>query len=327
MPSPTFISLDSHRLVLAASSVTMTRIHVPKVRLTDCDVRTAPRRRSLILGRWSCETLIGWGQTSRVYAARPVDRPRDWPLDYIVKILNPRFDSDPQVINLFRREACVGLRVSHRHLVPVLTAQLNQPPYYIVFPRIAGTMLSRCIARVRPLRIPMALWIVRQTAEALKALHSSGWLHGDIKPENVLVAMDGHVTLIDLGFARLIDEPFYVADRPFAGTLDYAAPECLSSRLARDSRSEIYSLGVLLFECLTGSKPFETTTAAALVEAHRSQPPPRLRQQLPHLPCSVSDLVQRMLAKNPIRRPQTTQELINDLISLEIATLEQHVAA
>ena len=305
----------------------MTRIPVPQVRWTDGDVCTAPRRRSLVLGCWSCEHLVGWGRTSRVYAARPTDRPQGWPLDYIVKTLNAHSDTDPLVVDFFRREACVGRQVSNRHLVPVLTAQLKQSPYYIVFPRIDGTLLSRSISKHRPLRVPMALWIVRQTAQALQALHNTGWLHGDIKPANIIVTPDGHVTLIDLGFTRRFGESCYVADRPFAGTLHYAAPECLSSRLARDSRSEIYSLGILLFECLTGCRPFEMKTAAALVEAHRRQPPPSLRQQLPHLPFDVSHLVQQMLAKNPIRRPQTMRELIDELISLEVATLKEHVVA
>ena len=106
------------------------------------------------------------------------------------------------------------------------------------------------------IEISKALWIVRQTAEALDALHAAGWMHGDVTSGNIRVSPAGHVTLIDLSFARRREEIGSAADRPIMGTCSYVAPECLTSALRPDIRSDIYSLGVVLFEILSGSLPY-----------------------------------------------------------------------
>ena len=104
--------------------------------------------------------------------------------------------------------------------------------------------------------LPVALWIARQVAEALEALNAAGWMHADVKPSNIRVSPAGHATLVDLGSARRPGESRSLADRPVVGTLAYMAPEMLLSTLAADIRSDIYSLGVTLYEMLTGRLPF-----------------------------------------------------------------------
>ena len=149
-------------------------------------------------------------------------------------------------------------------------------------------------------------------------MHASGWRHGDIKPSNLFLSPGGHVTLLDLGFAEPNRPGGSVLDRCVLGTCNYIAPEMITSTLAADIRSDIYSLGVVLFEMLAGRLPFEGDTLPALVAQHKQCRPPELRRLVPHLPAGVARLVRQMLGKEPLRRPQTPRELVERLARLEI---------
>jgi serine/threonine-protein kinase len=157
--------------------------------------------------------------------------------------------------------------------------------------------------------LSLALWLARQTAEALAALHAAGWMHADVKPGNLFVSAPAHVTLLGLGFARRPRECGSIVDRCVAGTVGYVAPEMITSAVRPDIRSDLYSLGATLFEMLTGRLPFEARTLDT---------PLALRSLAPDLPRNVVDLVRELLAKDPFRRPQTPQELISRLAALEI---------
>ena len=159
-------------------------------------------------------------------------------------MLRPCWQDDPEAIRLLQREAMVGQSVSHPHLVPVLTASVSEPPRLLVMPWLEGASLQARLAAGEQFDVPKALWIARQTAEALDALHAAGWMHGDVTPGNIHVSPTGHVTLIDLSFARRRDEIGSAADRPIMGTCSYIAPEYFTSALRADIRSDIYSLGV-----------------------------------------------------------------------------------
>jgi len=168
--------------------------------------------------------------------------------------------------------------------------------------------------------VPEALWMVRQMAEALDALHQAGWIHGDVKPENIMLAPNGHVTLFDLNFARRGDESGSAANRCVMGTFEYLAPEWLTSALRADIRSDLYSLGAVLYRLLTGRQPFTAESPAELVTQHLQGIPPDLRTLAPHVPEKVARLVHQMLAKDPLRRPQTPEELVEKLMRWEILT-------
>ena len=212
--------------------------------------------------------------------------------------------------------------MSHPHLVPVLAAQLNEPPYYLAMPLLEGRSLAEQLAARGQLELPLAFWIARQIAEALAALHQAGWSHGDVKPSNIVVSPHGHATLIDLAFARHADEKQSITERPLVGTIHYIAPEVLFSALGGDTPSDIYSLGVTLFEMLTGRLPFDSDEIAELANQHRQELPGNLRVAVPHLPTRAARLAQQMLAKEPLRRP-TAADLVNRLASLEIETFAE----
>ncbi len=258
-----------------------------------------------------------------MYEAWPLNRGGGQSADYAVKTLRAEWSDNRQAIACLRREAEVSAHVAHPRLVAVLSAQLDQPPYYLVTPRLRGKPLDRRLHAKQRLSLTMSLCVARQVAEALAALAEHGWTHGDVKPANIFLSPEGRATLLDLGFARRADEPRRLRQDTILGALAYLAPEAITSTLAPDIRSDIYSLGVTLYEMLAGRPPFVCDEAGELVRLHREGAPPPLRRRLPETPREVAALVHEMLAKEPLRRPQTPTELVRRLVALEILTFEE----
>ena len=273
---------------------------------------------------WQLVQRVGAGVRTSVYLARPAECSQNIPPDYAIKLLTPPHDNDPISVNLLRREALVGRHICHPHVISTLAARVDQPPYYVVMPRLHGATLESVLGTVGPLPAARGLWIVRQLAEGLDALHKRKWIHGDIKPSNIIVSAQGHVTLIDLGFAR--HAPNKENMRSLMGTLKYAAPEMFVSSKSQNSASDIYSLGVTLYEILTGRVPFASDNPRELASAHLEQIPLSPRRLVPRLPQSVAVILKQMLAKEPMRRPQNAEELISRLIALEVETFDLQVS-
>ncbi|MGQ9574850.1 MAG: serine/threonine-protein kinase [Thermoguttaceae bacterium] len=280
--------------------------------------RPLPRVVRQRINQWELLELVSEGTLTRTYRARPAGAGR--PAAYALKLLRPERQEDPGAIALLRREALVGRTVCHPHLVSILATRVGAPPYYVVMPWLSGATLAARLAGGRRLPLALVFWVARQVAEALAALHEAGWMHGDVKPGNILVSPEGHVTLLDLGFARRLDRADPSFQRRISGTYHYIAPEALSRALNVDIRSDIYSLGVVLFEMLCGRLPFEGEDAADLARQHRGFRVPELERFAPSIPSEAAALVRQMLAKEPLRRPQTPRELVDRLVALEIAT-------
>jgi serine/threonine protein kinase len=271
------------------------------------------------LGSWQLVRPLGEGNFTRVYSARPADGPPNQPAAYVMKVLRKEWWRDSRAIEMQRREAWVGSKVSHPNLLPVLSASVQEPPFYIVSPKLEGVTLAQIITERQSIPIPLALWIARQTADGLTALFEhAGVIHSDIKPANIVVATTGHTTLIDFGFVQTPAEASHWATRPLAGTLAYIAPELLTSTLAAGPRSDIYSLGVTIYEMLTGHRPWETEDPGELATLHREAKPTDIRALRPDTPEPVAELVHTMLAKDPLRRPGSPRELATRLVRLEI---------
>jgi serine/threonine protein kinase len=278
-----------------------------------------------LYGPWQLVRQLGSGSWTEVYQARPATCQADHPADYAVKIPRPDRRGDPLVEELLQREFQVGRTFTHAHVAPILSASVEQPPYYLALPLIVGSSLEHHLRRHQRLSPPVALWFVRQAAEGLSALHEHGWLHGDVKPGNLLVSASGHVTLIDLGFARELQQLASTEPpRTLAATPAYAAPEALDWRQPPQSASDTYSLGVTLFELLTGERPQPFTTIARDQQASRAD----VRDWLPYAPRSLARLLHQMLAVEPHERPTDTS-LVEKLFELEIATfhLRERLAA
>ncbi len=278
------------------------------------------------VGNWQFVSLLGQGRWSEVYRARPREAAADAPADYAIKLAAP-IDGEQldTARRLLMREALLAQSVSHEHVISVLSSRLNQAPYYLVMPYLEGNTLEQLLRRHDMIAVPLALWIARQTAEAVAALHRHGWLHGDIKPSNLFIADEGHVVLLDLGLARSFAEG-QISPWPLAGTLAYLAPEAYTSVVDLQPASDVYALGVTLYRMLTGRLPFEVRQAAELAEAHLHDVPPDPRRFHPRLAVPVARLVLAMLAKQPHRRPGT-EALVRELNRLEILTFPRRNAA
>jgi serine/threonine-protein kinase len=279
------------------------------------------------LGPWQLVRLLGESNFTRVYQARPAEPVAQGegesasrrPAAYVLKVLRKEWWREPQAIEMQRRESWVGSTVSHPNVLPVLSASVGEPPFYLVTPKLDAAPLSQLIANEAPLCVPLALWIARQVAEALDALwEATGMIHTDVKPANILASPTGHATLIDFGFVQTPAEASRWATRPLTGTLAYIAPELVTSALAAGPRSDIYSLGVTLYETLTGRRPWQSDDPGELATLHREAKPADLRTLRPGVPAPVAELVHAMLAKDPLRRPATARELASQLVRLEI---------
>jgi serine/threonine-protein kinase len=263
------------------------------------------------------------GGLAQIFRARPAGSQPNQPALYALKMPLPDWQNDDQAVRLLKREALVGQSVSHPHLIPILYASVQQSPRFVVMPWLEGATLEQRLAAGQRFDLPRILWIARQTAEAFDALHQAGWLHGDVKPSNIMLSPEGHATLLDLGFARRTDETGSAVDRCVLGTFHYIAPEFLTSAIRADVRSDIYSLGAVLYRILAGRLPFVGEDLADLATQHKQSLPPKLRHIAPHLPAGVARLVHGMLSKDPLRRPQNPRELIDILARLEIETFSE----
>lgn len=275
------------------------------------------------LGQWELVKKAAEGKLADIYVARPVGGKSPGRSAYAIKVLRSEWESDPRAVQTIRREAQAGRLVSHPHLISILSAGMQSPPYYVVMPWLSGATLAHRLARGELLDVSEALWIARQVADALDALHAAHWMHGDVKPSNIFISHGGHATLLDLGFARRTDQEEPALERCVTGTGHYLAPEAFSASLKTDIRSDLYSLGVTLYEMLCGEPPFDGPSAAELARQHREARPPRLEEVARRLPADAGLLLRQMLAKEPLRRPPTPREVVDRLVRAEIATLAE----
>ena len=272
--------------------------------------------RNVVLGGWELVERIAEGATAEVFAARPVAN-ANASIDYAVKRLRDCRIDDSSWRRRFANEVACGQVADQENLLPILGAELKTSPMYHVSPLIDGPSVRDVLSNFGRFALPNALWIIRQISLACSALHVGGWIHGDIKPANVIVRPNGNATLVDFGFASRIGGEHHSSACSLNGTLSYAAPERFTSSYAACPASDVYGLGVMLFEMLTGQLPFADHDAGITIQSHIELPAPSIRTYVPALPREVSQLVSRMLAKDPVRRPSANGELQSELIRFE----------
>jgi serine/threonine protein kinase len=259
---------------------------------------------------------LGGGPLTTVYSARDHEQGRDC----AVKVIREDWEDPPTAIKLLQREARVGLAVRHPHLVRLLDAHVTRPPYFLVMEWLPGESLRRRLRRDRRLEPTSAVTIVRQTSEALAAVHQAGFLHGDIKPENIRLTATDEAVLIDLGFAHRPGENAHFIEQGYVlGTANYLAPELCRFEPGADQKSDLYSLGVTMFEMLAGRLPFARGTVQETFDRHCNVEPDDLARLVPRLPTALITLVDRLMARDPVQRPRITF-VVQQLLGLEIAT-------
>jgi serine/threonine protein kinase len=272
-------------------------------------------------------TCLGGGTLTCVYAA--LAHATDTAC--AVKVLRTEWEKEPIAVKLLQREARACLAVTHPHLVKLVDASVFKPPYFLVMEMLPGESLRRRLRREYRLEVPAALWIARQTAEALAVLHHKGFIHGDVKPDNIRLSSGGKAILLDLGFAHRAGENASLMEAGYIlGTVDYLAPELCGSEPQDDPRSDIFSLGTMLYEMLAGQLPYPQGPVLETLRCHQSNAPRAIRDHLDargleRLPRGLSELIGRSLALRPEDRPHAAV-LVHDLIAFEIAALGQRAA-
>ncbi len=267
-----------------------------------------PRIGMTLVGRYVLEDVLGEGGMATVYRARHklVDRP------CAIKILHGEVTKEPTVRERFRREAKHAQRLAHPNIIEVFDqGETEDGTSFIVMELLEGQSLAQVVSRGK-LKVDRFLKLAAQMVRALSRAHDFEVIHRDLKPENVFVMKGDLVKLLDFGIARSKQDTRLTSIGEIFGTPEYMAPEQGTSHDAGPA-ADVYSMGVLFFEMLTGGLPFEAPNAPTLLVKHISEPAPHLKARDESLPQSLDDLVFSMMAKAPLDRPVDAQAVLTRL--------------
>jgi predicted Ser/Thr protein kinase len=271
----------------------------------------------LIAERYEVEELVGKGGMSSVYCARDDVLERRVAL----KILHEHFSGDPEYVERFRREARAIARLNHPNIVTVIDRGEFEGRQFIVFEHVPGENLKEIVEREGPLSVSQALALTHQIARGLSFAHDNGVVHRDVKPQNVLLDETGGAKVTDFGIARSLEpEDGLTETGALLGTSDYIAPEQATGRPV-DERSDQYSLGVLLYELLTGEVPYRAGSFMAVAMRHVRDPVPSVRERRPDVPAQVDAIVARAMSKSPEDRFPSIEAM---MAAIEACLADEH---
>jgi hypothetical protein len=262
----------------------------------------------LIAGRYELVELIGRGGMSSVW--RSHDRLLDRTV--AIKVLHEQYTTDEEYVERFRREARSVAQLSHPNIVTVIDRGEEGGRQYIVFEYVEGENLKQVIERSGPLPVRDALLLALQMARALGFAHGRGLIHRDVKPQNVLLNEDGQAKMTDFGIARSVDVEGVTITGTVLGTSEYIAPEQARGQRV-DALTDVYSLGVVLYELLTGGVPFQGENFVSIALRHVNEPAPSVLDQRPDVPPRLGMAIERAMAKRPEDRFASMDELVAEL--------------
>ncbi|MBC7932144.1 MAG: protein kinase [Rubrivivax sp.] len=273
----------------------------------------------VLAGKYRIEEKIDEGGMGCVYRATHVLMEKT----IAVKVLHPALAADDNIVERFTREAKAASRISHPHAINVTDfGESENGVVYLVMEYLRGRTLKDIIRSEGPMPLTRVVEIVRQVSGALEAAHTEGVVHRDLKSDNIMLEETGGgdwAKVLDFGIAKIqqdVDnnDPGLTAPNLIIGTPQYMSPEQCSQASNIDSRSDIYSFGVILFETLTGHVPFAGDSPTAIMMKHLQEPPPSVLDERKDLPASVGEVVARALAKQPEDRYQNASELYDALV-------------
>ncbi len=269
---------------------------------------TDPRIGSVLAG-YRVDELLGRGGMGVVYLAQDLSLERRVAL----KLLAPELSSEEGFRERFLRESRLAASIDHPNVIPIYEAGEFEGALFIAMRYVEGSDLKRLLEQER-LEPARAIALLSQVAEALDVAHEHGLVHRDVKPSNVLVAGQPgreHVYLADFGLSRRLAVAGSVERSHFSGSADYVAPEQVQ-RKPLDGRADLYALGCVLYECLTGRPPLRRDTIPATLFAHLEDDPPPASQADPELPTEIDSVLSRALAKEPEQRQPSCRRLIDE---------------
>jgi serine/threonine-protein kinase len=263
---------------------------------------------TVLSGRYKLEAKLGSGGMSTVYLARDTTLDRQ----VAVKVMHREMSEQADQLQRFRQEARAVAKLSHPNVVAVIDAGEDGGHPYIVFEYVEGETLKQRINRIGALDAQESLAYAIEIARGLTVAHARNMVHRDIKPQNVLIDAEGRAKLTDFGISRQLEQDGMTATGRVLGTTDYVAPEQAMGHPV-DQRSDIYSLGVVLYEMLTGQVPFAADSQVGVAMKHVNEELPDVQQQRPELSAAAAMVVERATTKDPNDRYQSAGEMIDDL--------------
>ena len=263
---------------------------------------------TLISDRYRLDEKVGSGGMSTVYRAFDPTLER-W---VAIKLMHRDISSDPDQLERFRREARAVAQLNHPHVVTVIDAGEDDGAPYIVFEYVEGETLKERIKRLNRLPVAEAVAYAIEIGRALESAHANRLVHRDVKPQNVLIDQDGRAKVTDFGIARSMEAHGLTATGRVLGTTDYVSPE---QALGHDvtAQSDIYSLGVVLFEMLTGEPPFRAETQVAVAMKHVKDPLPDVQRLRPEISAVLAAVVEHATAKETAHRYGSVADMVHDL--------------
>lgn len=263
---------------------------------------------TVLSSRYRLEAKLGSGGMSTVYLARDETLDRQ----VAVKVMHREMSQQAEQLERFRQEARSVAKLSHPGVVSVIDAGEDGGHPYIVLEYVEGETLKQRLSRVGALDAQEALAYAIEVGAGLSVAHSRQMVHRDVKPQNVLIDTEGRAKLTDFGISRRLEQDGLTATGRVLGTTDYVAPEQAMDR-GVDPRSDVYSLGVVLFEMLTGDVPFHAESQVGVAMKHVNEDLPDVQQRRPDLSAATALVVERATAKDPERRYQRIEEMLDDL--------------
>lgn len=261
----------------------------------------------ILARRYELQELIGGGGMADVYKAQ--DKLLDRAV--AVKILHQQYANDAEFVEKFRREATAAAKLAHPNIVNIYDVGEDGGSQYIVMEYVSGPTLKEVIQQKGCLEPIEAVRIAKEIASALESAHRNNLVHCDIKPHNILVMPDGHIKVTDFGIARAVSASTMTYSGSVMGSVHYFSPEQAKGTVIT-TKSDVYSLGVVLYEMLTGKLPFNGETSVSIALKHLQEEPVPIRQINPSIPPVLEAIVQKAMSKDPADRPSST-ELYADL--------------
>lgn len=262
-------------------------------------------------GRYEVLRGIGEGGMSKVYLAHDIILDRD----VAIKILNYDFANEQDLKKRFQREALSATSLTHSHIVNIFDVGEDEELHYFVMEYIEGQTLKKYIQMNGPLQVQEAVRIMRQLVSAIANAHHNGIVHRDIKPQNILMDSEGNVKITDFGIAMALSATSHTKTNSVIGTVHYLSPEQARGGMAT-KKSDIYSLGIVFYELLTGELPFSAETAVAIALKHLQEETPSVRLTYPGIPQSVENVILKATAKDATYRYQSADEMYEDLLTV-----------